>query len=85
MPVELCCPVCSCSFAAPPEMTSENVMQKMNYDGSWYALGDGETFEDMIFSSLAENGDIACPNCGALVSVSEESIGQMALELLAQW
>ena len=55
----------------------------MSNDGPWYALGDGETFEDMIFSSLTENGFISCPCCGECVSVSEESLGQLAMEMLA--
>lgn len=85
MQVELFCTACCCRFAAPPDTTSEQVLERMNNDGPWYSLGDGETFEDMIFSSLTENGFISCPHCGELVSVSEESIGQLALELLAQW
>ena len=51
----------------------------------WFGLGEGETFEDMIFSSLAENGGIACPACGDHVMVSEETLGQLAMELLAEW
>ena len=52
---------------------------------AWYGLGEGETFEDMIFSSLTEYGEISCPDCGEAVQVSEESLGRMAMEMLARW
>jgi hypothetical protein len=52
--------------------------------GPWYALGDGETFEDMIFSTLTESGDISCPDCGEPVAVSEESLGRVALAMLSE-
>jgi hypothetical protein len=55
----------------------------MTEEGPWYALGDGETFEDMIFSALTARGAICCPDCGRPVSISEESLGKMALEMLA--
>jgi len=54
-------------------------------EGAPYALGDGQTFEDMIFTTLTEEGNIECPACGAPVAVSEESLGQMALSMLDQW
>jgi hypothetical protein len=53
-------------------------------EGPWYALGDGETFEDMIFTTLARDGNIFCPECGEPVAVSEESLGRVAMSMLAQ-
>ena len=85
MQVELFCSNCTCCFTAPPDMASDHIWQRMADDGPWYALGDGETFEDMIFTTLTDHGQISCPDCGAWVSVNEESLGQMAMELLAQW
>jgi hypothetical protein len=82
MQIELCCPACSCRFVAPPETSSEEVLDRMFNDGPWYALGDGETFEDMIFTTLTDHGDIQCPQCGDPVNVSEESLGQLALTML---
>ncbi len=82
MKIELCCPTCSCRFVAPPEASSHEVLDQMFDEGAQYALGDGETFEDMIFATLTEQGDICCPVCGDPVSVSEESLGRLALSML---
>ena len=84
MQVELYCPCCPCRFSAPPDTPAAEVWDRMTEEGPWYALGDGETFEDMIFSSLTEQGHIDCPECGAPVSVSEESLGRIAMSLLSQ-
>jgi hypothetical protein len=84
MQVELRCS-CDCCFAAPPEASAEEIVERMTDRGAWYALGDGETFEDMIFAALTERGAIRCPECGEAVSVSEESLGRLAMEVLAQW
>jgi hypothetical protein len=85
MQVELYCPYCPCRFAAPPDTPAVEVLERMNVEGPWYALGDGETFEDMIFNTITAFGDIHCPECGAPVSVSEESLGRMAMEVLESW
>jgi len=85
MQIELSCSCCANRFVAPPEATADEVRHIMAVEGPGYALGDGETFEDMIFTSLTDRGYISCPDCGELVSVSEESLGRMAMELLAQW
>ena len=50
---------------------------RMTEEGPWYALGDGETFEDMIFTALMCRGAIHCPECREPVSVSEESLGKL--------
>jgi hypothetical protein len=39
----------------------------------------------MIFSSLIAGGSIRCSECGEAVSVTEESLGQLALEVLGCW
>ena len=83
MQIELYCECCACRFAAPPEMTANDVTDRMFDEGPWYALGDGATFEDMIFSSLTEDGHIFCPECGEPVAVSEESLGELAMTMLA--
>jgi hypothetical protein len=85
MQIELSCPLCACRFAAPPECGSSEVFERMFEDGPRYALGDGETFEDMIFTTLMDHGQISCPDCGEPAAVSEESLGQLAMEVLAQW
>jgi hypothetical protein len=85
MQVELFCPHCSHSFAASPDEPAAEVLDRMAEEGPWYALGDGETFEDMIFSTLFACGSIRCSACGEPVSVSEQSLGQLTLEVLGSW
>jgi hypothetical protein len=85
MQVELSCPNCCCRFAAAPDTPAAEVLDRMAEDGPWYALGDGQTFEDMIFSTLFGCGLIRCSECGAAVSVTEESLGQLAMEVLGSW
>lgn len=85
MRIELFCQSCCCRFVAPPETTSGEVLEHMEARGPFFHLGDGETFEDMIFTTLSEQGSIHCPECGQAVTVSEESLGQLALEMLSRW
>jgi hypothetical protein len=85
MQVELYCPQCCCRFAAAPETPSAEVLDRMAEDGPWYALGDGETFEDMIFTTLFSRGDIRCSECGEPAVVTEQSLGQLAQEVLGSW
>jgi hypothetical protein len=82
MHIELCCPSCSARFVAPPEAPADEVQSRFFEEGPAYALGDGETFEDMIFTTLTEHGNIQCPECGDAVAVSEESLGRLALAML---
>ena len=85
MHIELHCTCCSCRFVAPAQASDDEIRERMWNDGPWYALGDGNTFEDMIFSTLAERGAICCPECGDPVSISEESLGRLAMEMLADF
>jgi len=85
MQVELYCPNCSCCFAAEPDTPAAEVLDRMAEDGPWYALGDGETFEDMIFNTLVSCGRIRCSTCGEEADVTEESLGQLAVEVLGAW
>ena len=84
MQIELYCDLCSCRFVAPPHASANDITDRMFEQGPWYALGDGETFEDMIFTTLTEEGRIACPECGDAVAVSEESLGHLAMSMLTQ-
>ena len=85
MQVELSCPNCCCVFAASPEAPAAEVLDRMAEEGPWYALGDGETFEDMIFSTMFSCGAIRCCECGESVSVTEESLGRLTMEVLGSW
>ncbi len=85
MHLELHCSRCLCRFSAPAGTPAEKVVDRMIEDGPWYALGDGETFEDMVYSALTARGAIGCPECAEPVDVSEESLGRFTRELLMQW
>jgi hypothetical protein len=85
MQVELHCPHCLCSFAASPDTPAAEVLDRMAEEGPWYALGDGETFEDMIFSTVFACGAIRCSECGEPVAVSEQTLGQLTMEVLGSW
>ncbi len=85
MQIELDCPRCHCHFASPPDSPAAVVLDRMTEEGPWFALGDGATFEDMIFAALVERGQICCPECGAPVSVSEESLARVSQEILSAW
>lgn len=85
MQVELFCPHCCTSFVATPQTPAREVLDRMAEEGPWYALGDGETFEDMIFTTLFACGTIRCAECGEPVSVTEESLGKLTMEVLGSW
>jgi hypothetical protein len=85
MQIELSCPVCHCHFAASPDSPAGEVLDRMAEEGPWFALGDGETFEDMIFAALTQRGVIRCPDCADPVSVSEDSLARLAQEILTCW
>ncbi len=81
MQIELDCPRCDFLFSAAPETPSCAILDRLTEEGPWMALGDGETFEDMIFSALTARGRICCPECRAAVSVNEASLGPLTREL----
>jgi hypothetical protein len=85
MQVELYCPCCDRAFVAAPETPARDVLDRMAEQGPWYALGDGETFEDMIFSTVFACGHVRCGECGEPAEVSEESLSQLAYEVLGAW
>ncbi len=85
MKIELYCPQCDCRFCAAPDAPATEVLDRMADEGPWYALGDGATFEDMIFATLFAYGDIQCTECGEQAIVNEESLGQLTQEVLGSW
>ena len=85
MQVELFCPNCTCRFQAPPENDPGDIMQQITEDDTCYPLGDGETLEDLIFSALTAWRSIHCPLCDSTMSVSEESLGYLAMAMLSEW
>ena len=85
MQVELHCRRCASRFAAAPDTPAAEVLERMACEGPWYALGDGETYEDMIFSTLFACGSIRCSECGEPADVTEQSLGQLTMEVLGSW
>lgn len=81
MKMDLQCPNCDCRFDARAFGVH---LERMVEEGPWAAIGDGETFEDRLHASLTAAG-IHCPECAGPVSVSEDCLGQLALDVLAQW
>jgi hypothetical protein len=77
MEVELYCSCCMNRFSAPPDCPRDVVLDRLTDEGPWFALAEGEVFEDMIFVALLDRGTIACPECRAPVDIREVSIGQM--------
>jgi hypothetical protein len=72
MQIELRCPVCACRLTAPPDAPYDEVLDRMTDDGPWFALAEGDTFEDMVFAALASRGVIHCPDCRGAVAVSAD-------------
>lgn len=85
MGIELHCPRCRCRFASPADSPAAEVFDRILEEGPWCALGDGETFEDLIHSALTARDVIRCRSCGTPASVSEHSLGRLAKEVLGQW
>ncbi len=85
MRIELRCSRCSCHIPVPADVPFGRVLERLAEEGPWYALGDGETWEDRIYSCLPAAGEVRCPHCGATVEVSEDDLGELSRELLAQW
>ena len=79
MHVELYCPNCRSHFAAAADL------DRATEEGTWYALGDGQTCEDALAAALADDGADRCPSCGEAATVSEESLGRLTLALLGTW
>jgi hypothetical protein len=60
-------------------------LARLAEEGPWYAIGDGETWEDRIYFCLSGQEQVRCPDCGAGVEVSEEHLSELSHELLAHW
>jgi hypothetical protein len=84
MQIELRCAQCPCAFAAAPETPFAEVVERMKEEGPWFALAEGDTLEDMVWSALLARGAIYCPECGQPVAVREPSLGSL-LDKFAAW
>ena len=73
MQIVLYCFDCACHFGAPSEAPAGEVLDRMTVEGPWFALGEGDNFEEMVAAALAARGRILCPECGEPVCIDEES------------
>jgi hypothetical protein len=71
MQTELYCPCCQCRFRAAANTPANAIVDRMTEEGPWIALGEGETFEDMIVAALAQRGRILCPECRQVLSIQK--------------
>ena len=86
MHIELHCKGCHTWFTSS-SLNADNsaILDKIEGEGPWGALGDGETLEDRLFLELESADAIRCPHCGNAVPLSEENLASMSLQLLEQW
>ena len=82
MTVELVCPYCPFRFRARADASSADILERMIEEGPWFALGNGATFGEMIFTALTTRGAIRCPDCLEDVIVLDENCCGAAAELL---
>jgi hypothetical protein len=75
MPIELRCKRCACHFSAAPDTPYLEILDRMIDEGPWFGLAEGQTFEDMVFATLATRGLIRCPVClgGVIVDAPRSS------------
>ena len=85
MHIELHCPRCFTTFQPEGVEPAGDVWGRMTEEGPWYALGDGETLEDVIFSALSAGGGVRCPRCGEAVPVTQDDLCEMSQKILANW
>ena len=83
MRIELVCPNCPFCFSARCGAPAAEIVDRMIDEGPWFALGNGTTFKDMIFTALITRGAIRCPECQEDVAIHEENGCMPAEELLA--
>lgn len=74
MQIHLCCTRCPCRFSAAADTPAAEVLDRMTDDAPWFALAEGETFEDMVFAALGARGKILCPECRAEVVVGGDGL-----------
>jgi hypothetical protein len=73
MDIELRCPGCRCRFSAPAQTPADCIVDRMMDEGPWYALADGDTFEDMVWTVLSDRGRILCPECRQTVRIHRDA------------
>lgn len=85
MQVELSCPHCQERFTISPNSPAAEIIERIVQEGPFSAVGDGETLEDRISAALEDHAPLCCPECGEIVQWSEENLGRLTKDLLAEW
>jgi hypothetical protein len=85
MQVEMHCRRCRSRLIPTVSPQTELIWKQINEEGPWSMLGDGQTVEDRLSAQLQPGSATCCPQCGAAIGLTEETLGQLALELLSQW
>ena len=78
MLIHLYCPRCPCHFSAEADAPAAEVLDRMTQEAPWFALAEGDTFQDMVFAALDARGRILCPECRREVLVGGASVGRYA-------
>src|SRR5690349_4620967 len=76
--IHLRCPRCPCHFSAPAETAAAEVLERMTDDAPWFALAEGDTFEEMVFAALQRRGRILCPECRESVLAGSEALAGLS-------
>lgn len=85
MQLELRCPCCAHGFEFSADSPAGEVLDRVTEQGPWRALGDGETFEDLIHAALCSDESVRCAECGVPVPINEENLGRLSQAILARW
>lgn len=85
MHLEQIAPRCECHSHNPRNASLVRALEQVAAEGPWFALGDGETWEDRIHGYLTSPDSTQCACCGSPLEVSEEELAELSRELLAQW
>jgi hypothetical protein len=85
MQLELSCTSCGCTFTPGPRSAVAKIVREAEETGPWWALGDGETLEDVLFHRLSRAPATSCPACGGPATVDEGALGEWSYALLATW
>lgn len=85
MQVELSCLRCTRDFVVQGDTPVGQALDRIAEYDPWVALGDGSTIEDSLHAALTANGAIHCPECGTPVTVSEQSLSELAREVMTHW
>jgi len=71
--IHLYCSSCSCLFSALADTPASQVLDRMTDDAPWFALAEGDTFEEMVSAALQRRGKLICPECREEIQVLHDA------------